>query len=125
MNNTTTILAIIIALSVGGAGGYFAGQNGASTANAAQVQQMTDMMKTDGTSMDKAGGMMVQAGQLLQDRGAKYNDQEMLMMGKDLSTVGKKHQSDGQSMTGGNMMGMTEGGNMQSMPGMDMDGMKM
>lgn len=125
MNNSTTILAIIISLSLGGVGGYFVGQNGASTVNAAQVQQMTDMMKTDGASMEKAGGMMVQAGSLLQDRGTKYNDQEMVMMGKDLSSVGKQHQTDGQSMTGGNMMGMTDNGNMQSMPGMDMSGMKM
>ncbi len=120
MNNATTILAIIISLSLGGVGGYVVGQNGPSAANASQVQQMTDMMKTDGTNMEKAGGMMIQAGSVLQDRGTKYNDQEMVMMGKDLSAVGKKHQADGKSMTGGNMMGMTDNGNMQDMPGMKM-----
>lgn len=123
MNNTTALIAIIVALIVGGAGGYFVGQNGASTVNTSQVQQMTDMMKADGMSMEKMGGMMMQAGVLLEERGTKYSDQEMVMMGKDLSANGKKHQSAGQSMTGGNMMGMTEGGTMDNMEGMDMPGM--
>jgi threonine aldolase len=124
-NNTKIVLAVIVSLVIGGAGGYLVAEDGVKTANAAQIQQMTDMMKTDGTSMEKAGGMMVQAGTLLQDRGTKYNDQEMVMMGKDLSANGAKHQADGQSMTGGDMMGMTANGNMESMPGMDMSGMKM
>lgn len=120
MNNSTFIVGIIVALGIGGASGYYAGQGGASTVNAAQIQQMTDMMKIDGASMDKAGGTMMQAGALLQDRGTKYNDQEMVMMGKDLSVNGTKLQGDGKSMTSGNMMGMTDNGNMQSMPGMKM-----
>ena len=118
--NSTTALGIVVALIVGGAGGYFVGQNGASTANAAQVQQMTDMMKTDGTSMEKMGGMMMQAGVLLEERGTKYSDQEMVMMGKDLRANGQKHQFDGKSMMEGDMMGMTADGNMDDMPGMDM-----
>ncbi len=121
--NSTKAFGIVVALIVGGAGGYFVGQNGASTANASLVQQMTDMMKADGTSMEKMGGIMMQAGVLLEERGTKYSDQEMVMMGKDLSVNGKKHQSDGQSMTGGNMMGMTEGDAMDNMEGVDMPGM--
>lgn len=123
--NTTTILGIIVALAIGGAGGYFAGQKGASTINAAQVQQMTDMMKDDGARMEKMGGMMMQAGSMMGEMGVKYNDEAMIMAGKDLSANGKKHQEDGVSMMKGDMMGMTAGGNMQSMPGMDMPGMKM
>lgn len=125
MNNTTAILGIIVALAIGGAGGYVTGQKSANTVNTAQVQQMTDMMKSDGESAIKMGGMMMQAGSMMEEKGAKYNDQDMVMMGKDLSASGKKHQEDGQSMTKGDMMGMTAGGNMQSMPGMDMGGMKM
>ena len=124
MNNTKFTVGIVTLL-IGVAGGYFVGQNGANTQKARLVQQMTEMLKSDGSSMEKAGGIMVRAGNILQDRGAKFNDQEMIMMGKDLSVTGKKHQMDGQSMTSGDMMGMTANGNMESMPGMEMDGMKM
>lgn len=123
MNNTSITLGIIIALIVGGMGGYALGKNSTNTEYTVQVQQMSDMMKSDGTSMEKMGGMMMNAGAMMEERGTKYSDQEMVMMGKDLSVSGKKHQADGQSMTGGNMMGMTDNGNMQSMPGMDMEGM--
>lgn len=123
--NSTTILSIIVALSLGGAGGYFAGVGSTNTLNEKQVAEMAMMMKDDGGRMEKMGGMMMQAGDMLEERGTKYNDQEMVMMGKDLSTNGKKHLEDGKSMMSGDMMGMTANGNMQSMPGMDMSGMKM
>lgn len=123
--NTTTILGIIVALAIGGTGGYFAGKNGTDTSNADQVAEMAMMMKDDGTRMEKAGGMMMTAGMMMEERGTKNNDQEMVMMGKDLSASGRKHQDDGKSMVAGDMMGMTAGGNMSDMPGMDMSGMKM
>lgn len=118
--NTTTILGIIVALAIGGPGGYFAGKNGANTLNEKQVAEMMTMMKDDGTRMEKAGGMMMAAGMMMEERGTKNNDQEMVMMGKDLSATGKKHEEDGKSMMKGDMMGMTAGGNMMEMPGMKM-----
>lgn len=125
MNNISITLGIIIALIIGGIGGYTLGKNSTNIEHAAQVQQMTDMMKTDGASMERMGNIMMQAGTTLEERGTKYDDQEMVMMGKDLSANGKKHQEDGKSMMGGDMMGMTSNGNMESMPGMDMSNMKM
>lgn len=123
MNSSTAILGIIVAIIVGGLGGYSMGQKGANTLNEKQVAEMTMMMKEDGGRMEKMGGMMMQAGGMMEERGAKYNDQEMVMMGKDLSASGKKHEADGKSMMSGDMMGMTSGGNMADMPGMDMGGM--
>ena len=117
--NNTTIIVMIAGLAIGGVGGYVAGQRTVSMASTAQIQQMTDMMRTDGASMNKAGGMMMQAGALMEERGVKYQDQEMVMMGKDIEAIGKKHQMDGQSMTGGDMMGMTADGNMHDMLGME------
>ena len=126
MNNTAgIILGVVMGIALGGFGGYTAGQKGTDTVNAKQVSDMTMMMKLDGANMEKMGGLMMEAGAMLQDRGTKYNDQEMVMKGKDLSVNGAKHQSDGKSMTGGDMMGMTANGNMQDMPGMDMKDMKM
>lgn len=113
MNNTTTILGIIVALAIGHASGYFFGQRGHATANTAQVTQLSDMMKADGAQMAKMGVMMMGAGAMMEERGVKFNDQEMVMMGKDLSVNGKKHEEDGRSMMGGDMMGMVD------MPGMD------
>jgi hypothetical protein len=126
MNNSTNIiLGVIVGLVLGGFGGYTTGQKSSATINAAQVQQMTDMMKADGERMEKMGGMMMSAGTIMQEKGTTYKDDAMLMMGKDLGANGKKHMEDGKSMTEGDMMGMMTNGNMQNMPGMDMDGMKM
>ena len=124
MNNTTLILGIIVALLVGGFSGYTMGQKGgAANTDIAQIQQMTDMMKTDGINMKKMGGMMMAAGMMMEERGTKYSDEELVMKGKDLTANGKKHMEDGTSMTEGDMMGMTASGNMADMPGMNMEGM--
>lgn len=122
-NSTGLMFGVVVGLVLGGIGGYAVGQNGGDEMNIAQVQRMTDMMKTDGAQMEKMGGMMMSAGAMLEDRGVKYNDQAMVMMGKDLSANGMKHQKDGQSMVLGDMMGMTADGNMRDMPGMEMEGM--
>jgi hypothetical protein len=125
MNNTTFMLGIIVALGAGALGGYTVAQNNTSAMYTTQVQEMTDMMKADGERMEKMGGMMMDAGKMMEERGVKSNDQEMMMKGKDLSVNGAKHQADGKSMTGGDMMGMTANGNMDDMPGMDHSNIKM
>ncbi|HSE34973.1 MAG TPA: hypothetical protein VLB83_02510 [Candidatus Paceibacterota bacterium] len=123
MNNSTFLLGMVVALAIGGFGGYTMGQKGANSITAAQVQEMTNMMVADGERMKSMGTMMMQAGAMMEERGAKYRDEEMVMMGKDLSVNGKKHEADGRSMTEGDMMGMTADGAMEDMPGMNMEGM--
>lgn len=123
MNNSTTILAIILALIIGHASGYFFGQRGHTAEYTREVAEMTMMMKNDGARMEKIGGMMMQMGGVVEERGTKYDDQELIMMGRDLSVSGKKHWEDGRSMMGGDMMGMTANGNMDDMKEMDMSGM--
>lgn len=121
--NATTILGMIVALAIGSVGGYVAGKNGADTLNAKQVAAMTMMMKDDGARMEKMGTIMMHAGGMMEERGTKYSDQEMVMMGKDLVANGKRHEADGKSMMEGDMMGMTADGAMDDMPGMEMEGM--
>jgi hypothetical protein len=120
MNNNSTglIIGVIAGIALGGFGGYVTGQKSAASVSDVQVAEMTRMMKSDGAQMMKMGGMMMAAGTMMEERGVKISDQEMMMMGKDLSASGKKHQMDGQSMTGGDMMGMMD------MPGMDHSGMQ-
>lgn len=123
MNNSTLLLGVIVALAIGGFGGYTMGQKSASTINAAQVQDMTNMMVADGERMVNMGSLMMQAGAMMEEKGTKYKDEDMVMMGKDLSANGKRHEADGRSMTEGDMMGMTADGAMGEMPGMEMEGM--
>lgn len=109
MNNNTTgiILGVTIGLALGGFGGYTMGTNESSNVSvAAQVEQMAQMMKGDGEEMARMGGMMMDAGKMMEEGGTKYGDQQMVMMGKDLSANGKKHEENGKSMMGGDMMGM-------------------
>ena len=66
------------------------------------------------------GTLIVEGGKMLEERGIKYKDDEMVMKGKDLEVNGAKHQADGKSMMDPkSMMGMTEGGEMKDMPGME------
>ena len=123
MNNSNLIIGIIFSLMIGGIGGYVAGKNTGDTdvsvKTAQQITEMTAMMKADGGRMEKMGTLMIEGGKMLEERGTKYNDQEMVMKGKDLEVNGAKHQQDGMSMMDPkSMMGMTEGGKMSDMPGM-------
>lgn len=120
MNNNVTriVLGVIVGLALGGFGGYTMGTKESSNVSVtAQVEQMTEMMKEDGVAMARMGGMMMNAGKMMEEGGTKYGDQAMVMMGKDLSANGKKHEADGKSMMGSGMMGMGD------MPGMDHSGM--
>lgn len=123
MNNAHFTLGIILALVFGAVGGYVAGQNSARNALAPEIATMTAMMASDGERMRDAGGLMMQAGTMMQERATRTNDQDMLELGKDLSARGMRHEADGKSMMEGDMMGMTADGAMENMPGMDMEGM--
>ena len=123
MNNPNLIIGIIISLIIGGIGGYVAGKNTGDTdvsvKTAQQITEMTAMMKADGGRMEKMGTLMIEGGKMLEERGTKYNDQEMVMKGKDLEVNGAKHQQDGMSMMDPkSMMGMPLDGKMSDMPGM-------
>lgn len=104
-NSTSIILGVVIGLALGAFGGYAVGQKSMAETEK-EIAAMTSMMRSDGEQMVKMGGMMMSAGKMMEEGGAKYNDEVMLMMGKDLGASGMKHRSDGQSMMGGDMMDM-------------------
>ena len=123
MSNSNLIIGIIFSLIIGGIGGYFTGKNtgdtNVSAKTAQQITEMTAMMKADGGRMEKMGTLMIEGGKMLEERGTKFNDQEMIMKGKDLEVSGAKHQKDGMSMMDPkSMMGMPLGGKMSDMPEM-------
>lgn len=131
-NNTSIILGVVAGLFIGGFGGYAATKNFAGKSYEKEVAAMMLMMMEDGARMEKAGGMMIDAGKLLQKKGATYKDDAMVLMGKDLEVNGKQHQANGKSMMDmDDMMGMTADDAMDDVPGMnaemdetkEMDGM--
>jgi len=120
MNNPTgIILGVIVGVAVGGFGGYTAGHKAADGVSTKQVDEMMHMMMEDGGRMEKMGMLMVEGGTMLEERGTKLNDPEMISKGKDLKVSGEQHQKDGRSMMEGDMMGMTSDGKIMDMPGMD------
>lgn len=114
MNNTTTIiLSVIVGVALGGFGGFVTGkQTGDVGMTDAEVHNLIGMMTAEGKSMTEMGKMMQEGGTILEERGVKYNDQEMVMKGKDLKAVGAKSEKDGETMMG------HEKGMMDSMEGM-------
>lgn len=113
------VLGVIAGLLVGGFGGYAVATNSAGKSYARETAAMMQMMMEDGARMEKMGGMMMSAGKTLQEKGAMYKDDAMVMMGKDLEANGRQHEADGRSMMNmDDMMGMTADGAMDDMPGM-------
>lgn len=105
--NKTSIIAIVVSLVIGGGAGYMAGSGSAAPAtDTAKVSELTKMITADGEQMKKMGDVMVKASTLLEERGTKYNDNDLIMTGKDLSVYGTKSQTNGRSMTDGNVTKM-------------------
>lgn len=106
--NKSTIIATVIALVIGGGAGYMAGGSNAAPTDTTKVVELTKMITADGEQMKKMGDIMVKASALLEERGTKYNDNDLMMTARDLSVYGTKSQTNGKSMTDGNVteMGM-------------------
>ncbi|OGZ04948.1 MAG: hypothetical protein A2845_04410 [Candidatus Lloydbacteria bacterium RIFCSPHIGHO2_01_FULL_49_22] len=104
--NKTTIIATVVALVIGGGVGYLSGGSNVASTDSTKVAELTKMITADGEQMKKMGDVMVNASVLLEDRGAKYNDNDLSMAAKDLSVYGTKSQTNGKSMTEGNVTKM-------------------
>lgn len=83
-----------------------AGSSMAAPSDVTKVTELNKMITADGEQMQKMGDFMIKTGALLEERGTKYNDNDMMMAAKDLSVYGHKNQKDGKSMTEGNVMEM-------------------
>lgn len=104
--NKTTIIATVIALVIGGGTGYMTGGSNTAPADTTKVAELTKMITADGEQMKKMGDIMVKASALLEERGTKYSDNDLMMTAKDLSAYGTKSQTNGKSMTDGNVTKM-------------------
>ena len=56
MNNSTLVIGIIVALGVGGVGGYIAGHNTAAPVDVAKIVGLSKMIAADADQMDAFGG---------------------------------------------------------------------
>ncbi len=105
--NKSTIIAVIVSLVIGGGAGYMVGGSSAAPAtDSTKVADLTKMVTADGVQMQKMGDIMVKASALLEERATKYNDNDLMMTAKDLSVYGTKSQTNGKSMTEGNVTKM-------------------
>ncbi|MDO8558698.1 MAG: hypothetical protein Q7S09_06000 [bacterium] len=105
MKNITIALAILIALSIGGAAGYSFGRgaNDGSAENK-ELQDSITMMKEQSATIEKMGEMMKSAGEAMQTMGLKYNDEEAVMKGRDLEAVGAKYMGENEAQEGSGSM---------------------
>lgn len=104
--NKITIVSIVSAFIIGGGVGYLSGGSTMTPKDSTQVAELTKMIAADAEQMKKMGDIMVNASVLLEDRGARYNDSDLMMTAKDLSVYGAKSQANGKSMTEGNVTKM-------------------
>ncbi len=92
MKNIILVFGIIIALIIGGGGGYLFGKG--ANDNGAQTKELQDsiaMMKEQSTKIQKMGEMMKSGGIMMQEMGMKYNDDVAVSNGKDLEAIGGKY----------------------------------
>ncbi len=102
MNNIATIiLSVIVGAALGGFGGFTAGKQASAIGMTdTEVHELIEMMTSEGKSMMAMGKMMQEGGAMLEERGTTYNDQQMIIKGKDLMALGAKSEKDGETMVG-------------------------
>lgn len=96
MKNTLLIIGMLAALIIGGIAGYAFGKGGKNinTDQAKKLEESAVMMKEQSTNIRKMGEMMKSTGMALQEIGMKYKDDDAVVKGKDLQTVGEKYLAD-------------------------------
>lgn len=95
------LIAIVIVIVAGGAG-YFIGQSGnTSAADAKKMQDSITMMKEQSATIKKMGEIMKNNAAVMQQAGTKYNDQDLMMSGKDMETLAAKYTKDNESQASG------------------------
>ena len=102
MNNSITIISILIALVLGGGGGYMAGKQASNVGfTAKDMQDAIVMMKGQSAGIEKMAAMMKSSGIMMEERGTTYKDDEMVMKGKDLEVIADKYMKDNATQSGG------------------------
>ncbi len=92
-----TIIAIVLVVLAGGTG-YFAGKSGNLAAHKEEkIQASITMMNEQSATIKKMGEMMKAGGLMMQELGTKYEDEGLVMGGKDMMIVGEKYMKDDES----------------------------
>lgn len=105
------ILSIVVALILVGGGGYMMGKNaGGVGVDDKALQDSITMMKEQSMSIQKMATMMESNGALMQKFGVRYNNDEMMMGGKDMEVMAEKYMQASKSASSeegvmGRMMG--------------------
>ncbi len=96
----TTIIGSVIALIIGSGIGYGIAKGSVDTsAQDKKLQDSITMMKEQSTSIQQMGELMKSSGSMMQQMATKYNDDSMMMKGKDMEAVGMKYMADDKKAT--------------------------
>ncbi len=88
----TTIIGIVIALILGGVGGYVFSKGSSNPGEPdKKLQDSIAMMKEQSSNIRKMGEMMKSSGVAVQEMGMKYKDDAAVNLGKDLEVFGNKY----------------------------------
>lgn len=91
-NNTNLVLGIIIALIIGVGAGYSFGKGiNDNSVNSKELQDSVTMMNEQAVTIQKMAEMMKSSGTMMREVGARYNENEAVMKGKDLEVMGEKY----------------------------------
>ncbi|MBI5220309.1 MAG: hypothetical protein HY978_00535 [Candidatus Liptonbacteria bacterium] len=89
---STTIIGIVIALILGGVGGYVFGKGSGNPGEPdKKLQDSIAMMKEQSSNIRKMGEIMKSGGAAMQEMGMKYKDDAAVNLGKDLEVFGDKY----------------------------------
>lgn len=92
MKNTIIVIVLVV---LAGAGGYFAGSSGnMSGVDTKKLEDSMTMMKEQSVAIEKMGELMKTSGVMMQELGAKYMDEGLVMNGKDMMIIGEKYMKD-------------------------------
>ncbi|MEK7122313.1 MAG: hypothetical protein AAB855_00490 [Patescibacteria group bacterium] len=105
---TSGIFWIAGTLVVGIAIGLLLGSRSAFPISAEYVARSASMMKDGGSAIVQFGDMMMNSGRMMQERGGRYNDQEMMEEGIKMMQNGEQFRGQGSTMMerGAGMMNM-------------------
>lgn len=106
MNKQTAGIGMIITLIIGGAIGYVVKPSVDTSVTDKKLADAVVMMKEQSVAIKTMTDMMKSDGTMMQDLGAKYKDDTLMNMGKDMGMMSAKYM--GEASTAENKGGMNQ-----------------
>ena len=99
MKNYIIIAVLVVVVGIGG---FFVGQNGASSGvDTKKLEDSIKMMKEQDASIKAMGEMMKSGSAMMVEAGTKYKDEALMNSGKDMEAVMEKYSKTEDSKAAG------------------------